>query len=377
MAKIEERAGSFTTRISLTDPLTGKRTQKRVTARTKTELRALVRDLENRNQRGQRINPERTPLRDWLDTWLTLYRQSPHSIANREQIIRLHLKPDPISDIPIGLLARAHVQDYIDRRADAVGPAYLQSIVGTIHTAMEAAIRRGLIDTNPCTSLELPARHKAPWTVLSESEVRSFISRVAAEHHPAFWVLAVVLGIRRGELLALRWSDVDAERGTVTIQRTMSRRLDPARPTRRVWYIAEIPKTAAANRTIRLPRICLEAMHTHRTRWVERRLAFGAGWSDDEAVFDDGIGAYYASPNWLDATIRRFRRLGIVPASMRVHDLRHTAASVMLIQRIPYTTVSHLLGHATPATTLRVYGHLVSDTIEQAIDTLDAVYDVS
>lgn len=377
MARIEERSGSYTTRVSLTDPLTGLRVQKRVSARTKGELRALVRELENRNQQGRRINPERTSLSDWLDAWLAIYRQSPHSLANREQIVRLHLKPDAIAAIPLGLLTRAHVQAFIDRKVDSVAPSYLGGMLATLRTALEAAVRRGLIDTNPCTSLERPARHKPPWTVLSDTQARAFMASLAGELHPAFWVLAVVLGIRRGELLALRWDDVDLKRGTLTIRRTMSRRLDPDNPERRVWYIAEIPKSTAANRTLRLPRVCLDAMQDHRRRWVERRLAFGDSWSADDAVFDSGAGAHHRDPNWPDNTMRRFRALGIVPVKMRVHDLRHTAASHLLRHGIPVVTVAEMLGHANPSITLATYSHVIEGMQEDAVAVIDAQYGAS
>lgn len=374
MAKIDERNGSYTTRASLTDPLTGKRTQKRVTARTKAELRAKVRELENRNEQGKRISPDKTRLTDWLDTWALLYKQSEHSQLNREQSIRLHIKPDEISSIPIGLLRREHIQAFVDRKGAQVSYNTLDGIVTTLRLVLNGAIRRGLIDYNPCNNLEMSARTPTPWTVLDEAQARQLITATADDPLSAFWTLAVTLGIRRGELLGLRWSDVDLAGGMLTIQRTMSRKLIDRSTGKTAWYIKEMPKTTAGRRPLRLPAICQSSLQTHRVRWVERRLAAGDIWSTDDAVFDGGLGGHHRDPNVAGNGMRRLRYHKIVPETLRVHDLRHTAATHMLMNRIPVAVVSRILGHTNPAITYRVYSHVIDSMEDAAIDAIDAQY---
>jgi integrase len=180
-------------------------------------------------------------------------------------------------------------------------------------------------------------------------------------------LLAVTVGLRRGELIGLRREDLDLTRGTLTVCRTQTRTATGR------WIIGEVAKTDASHRMIHLPAICLEALRGHRARQNERRLQLGPAWQDEGAVFDAGDGRHLPSPNRLDSRFPRLTaQLGL--PRIKLHGLRHTAATNMLKSGVPVHVVAHILGHANPSITLKVYAWVLADMQESAAARIDAMF---
>ena len=305
-----------------------------------------------------------------MDRWLVSYRCGDASRYHRGAVVRLHINGDDLGNIPIGRLQYAHVQDWIDRKAASYSPNYVRELVNPLRMALATAVKRNIIAANPCDGIELPRVSRSTWSVLTEEEARRLITGTAADRYHALWVLAVTLGIRRGELLALRWSDIDLDRRTITIQRTITRDASGH------WIVGHMPKTESSRRTIRIPERCLTALRHHRTRQLERRLAAGGAWLDTGAVFDRGLGEHWENGTslWREF-IATLDRLGL--PRIRQHDLRHTAASHMLCAGIPVSTVSKILGHANPSITYRLYAHVIDEMHEEAVDRIDMMYEAT
>jgi len=226
-------------------------------------------------------------------------------------------------------------------------------------------VKAGVIQTNPANDLDMPSKTAPAWTIWSEEQVSRFVDALDRWQEPnrAMWVLAVMLGIRRGELIGLRWTDINLHSGTITIERTGTR-TEAGK-----WVIGDLPKTSHSQRTIRLPDVCTRALVQHCVEQTERRLTCGTVWIDSGAVFDTGLGDHWATPFRLYDGFRKLiekvnstvEHPGDCLPIIRPHDLRHTAATHMIRRQVPVPTVARILGHKNPAITMRVYAHVLDD----------------
>jgi integrase len=203
--------------------------------------------------------------------------------------------------------------------------------------------------------------------VLDEAQARRIVADERGEPLQVLWVLAVTLGLRRGELLALEWRDVDLNGSTLRVERTLTIDEQGRKQTK------DGTKTESSRRTIRLPQVCIAALRKHRARQNERRLWAGDLWQDNGLVFDAGLG----QPVPLATMYQDFRRLKQeheLPSEMRPHDLRHTAATLALHAGVPIPAVSNMLGHANAAITLGTYSHVVKEMEDRAADLIDRLF---
>jgi integrase len=367
MATAEKRSGSYSTRVWVTDSLTGRRYQKRITARTKRALDTDVARVKAKSADGTYREPNETRLADYMDTWLGTLTGKDSTRLARSVVIRNHIATDPIGSIPLGRLKRSHIQDLVDRKARDCAPNTVKGIYSTLRRALRRAVIVGSIPANPCDSIELPARSTQRPSVFDEDDTRRFVAGVADDDLAALWTLAITIGLRRGELLALKWTDIDLGRGTLTVARTLTRTADCR------WVIGDSAKSDSSYRTIQLPAICVDALRAHRVRQLERRLTLGAAWQDSGAVFDRGDGAHLISPNVL---ANRFAKIitALDLPRLTLHSLRHTAATNALRRTVPVHVVSQMLGHSSPAITLNVYAHVLSDMQHDAASRIDSIF---
>lgn len=175
---------------------------------------------------------------------------------------------------------------------------------------------------------------------------------------------AIVTGMRRGELLALRWSEVDFERGRLVVLRSVDFMAGHG-------YVEGKPKTAAGKRTIDLPAFLVEILRRHRARQEELR-ARAEHWEDRNLVFPNLSGGYL-HPNHMGEAFRKLLQDAGLPP-MHFHDLRHSAATILLSQGVNVKVVSELLGHSDIAITLRVYGHLLPSMQGDAVDAWEGLF---
>jgi integrase len=180
---------------------------------------------------------------------------------------------------------------------------------------------------------------------LTREQAQTFLSQVAGDRLEALYVLALATGARQGELLGLRWEDVDLEAGRLAIRHTLSR-IDGS---------LGDPKTARGRRTVPLPPFVVTSLREHRRRQLEQRLAAGRRWVDGGFVFTTRTGTALHSKNVLRAFQAALERAAL--PRVRFHDLRHSAATLLLAQGVSIHEVSWMLGHASIAITADTYGH--------------------
>ncbi|MCL6647894.1 MAG: site-specific integrase [Chloroflexi bacterium] len=234
-----------------------------------------------------------------------------------------------------------------------------------LRRALEDAVAWGLLPGNPAAKAK-PPRWEAPeMRALDKAEVAALLEAVRGTTIEPLVVLALATGMRRGEILGLRWRGVDLQRGAVTVAQAVQRvggRL-----------VAVPPKTRGSVRRVRIGPEALAALRRQRLWCQERRLAWGPAWRAEawDLVFprEDG---QPRSPNWLSSMFRRAaRRAGLRPPLPRFHDLRYTFTTLQAAAGTPIHVISQMLGHSDVTTTLRIYAHVLPVQQESAAEVAD------
>jgi integrase len=275
------------------------------------------------------------------------------------QVVDLYVVPQ-LGRIPLAKLEPADVARMLaslsareDRPLSSTTVRYVYTV---LRIALGRALRQGLVVRNVATLVDPPAKARHELRPLTAAEASAFLEAVRGDRLEALYVMAIALGLRQGELLGLRWSDVDLEAGAVAIRRQLQSRTRTD---------AE-PKTDRARRTLALPAFVVTALREHRARQAERRFVGADGY-----VFATRNGTPLMARNVVREFKAALKRTGLAP--QRFHDLRHAAATLMLEQGEDLDAVSRILGHASVATTADVYAHLTAARMRRAADRMDAL----
>jgi integrase len=338
------------------------RDQKKVrkTFPTLAAARAWRADTESGVRRGVVRAPVPTTLRQAADAWLegaaagTIRTRSGHpykpsALRGYEAALRTRILPD-LGGVKLADISRLDVQDLADRLlAEGLDPSTVRNTLMPIRAIYRRAISRGDLAVNPTTMLELPALRGRRERIASPSEAAELIAALP-EGDRALWATALYAGLRRGELLALRWQDVDLATGVIRVERS--------------WDIAEgravEPKSRAGRRSVPIASLL-------RDHLVEHKLATGR---DEGLVFGRSAMAPFDS-----TTLVRRARVAWADAgldSIGLHECRHTFASLMIAAGVNAKALSSYLGHASVTITYDRYGHLMPGNEREAADLLDA-----
>ena len=281
-----------------------------------------------------------------------------------ESLVRVHIVPS-LGRVKLKNLTPAHVRGLYREKLDSgLAPRSVLHIHRTLSRALKQAMDDGLIPRNAAASVKPPQPRREEIKPLSRDQVRTFLQAVSGDRLEALYVLAVTAGLRRGELLGLKWEDLDLDAGMLQVRRTLSET--------RNGRVFEPPKSGKG-RSIRLTSRAVAALRTHRARQAEEKLRLGPLWQDSEAnglVFVSETGTPIQGRNMMRHYKIRLGRAGIGTA-FRFHDLRHTCATLLLKQGVHVKFVQELLGHSDVALTLNVYSHVLPDMGDAAAGAMD------
>jgi integrase len=228
--------------------------------------------------------------------------------------------------------------------------------------ALNQAARWELIVRNPCQLVDPPRVRSPEMKVLDEEGLQKLLSAAQGSRlHPVIF-LAATTGMRRGELLALRWSDLDTATGECRVCRSLEERESG------LGY--KSPKTRKGRRVVVLPKAALAQLKTHRAKQGKERLLLGAGYKDEDLIFARADGSPWPPSQFSSEFARLARKHGI---RIRFHDLRHTHATHLLKAGVPVRVVSERLGHAAASITLDVYAHVLPGQQQEAVAKVDAM----
>jgi len=310
----------------------------------------------------------------YLDGWLKDYAKqhaAPQTYRRYESIVRLHLKP-ALGNLLLSKLQPLHIQHcYTEAvengRIGSKGPLSSTTVLQHHHVLSEAlkhAFRLGLIARNPAQAVQPPRPRKSEVSYYNVEEVQTLMGLTSGSwlHVPV--MLAVTTGMRRGEVLGLKWTDItldpEREEGSLQVRRSLQEDLS-----------TKAPKTASGSRTIPLPATMVAALKKHRAMQAAQRLALGSAYCIEDWVcaHEDGN---VITPSALSHGFKSFVAKSELK-QVRFHDLRHTHATLLLLNGENPKVVSERLGHSQVSITLDVYSHVMPNMQEEAAGRFDAL----
>ncbi|MAG35801.1 MAG: site-specific integrase [Dehalococcoidia bacterium] len=358
--------GRFVASIALGPGPDGKPRYWRAYRQTRREAAtALTKALADRQQ-DRLVLPQRRTVADYLEWWLAITKPTLaiKTWDQYEYLVRRHLLPE-LGRRQLRALRPEHVQTLLSRK---LAEGYAPRTVKHLHTCLRAALSRAveldLVPRNVCQQVKPPTVHRAEWHALDAAAARHFLTTAEGTSYEALWWLFITSGARRGELLGLRWADLDWDRRLITIQQTVVQTSGGAQ-------MKPAPKTPSSQRSITLPPIVVGHLWQHwRAQQLHRVQA--PSWDDLDLIFCTRHGRPLSPRNVLRAFKVLLQRAGL-PATITLRDLRHNHASLMLAAGVPVNTVAERLGHSQASTTLNVYAHVLTgaqDVVAEQVEKL-------
>lgn len=344
----------------------GCRVRKHVMGRSRKEVADKMAALMRAHAEKRPIPSQREKLGPFLRRWLDevarpTLRASTYD--SYDDILRLHLIPG-LGHIALAKLAPAEVQAFLNRKLDGgLSPRRVQYIHAVLRRALGTAERWGMVSRNVAKLVDPPRVPKHEIRPLTPEQARRLIDAVGDDRYRALYVTALGTGLRQGELLGLRWEDVDLDAGRLRVRHTLAN-------VGGTLTLLE-PKTERSRRSVMLPDSVVSALRAQRTRQRMERLVAGSRWVDSGHVFATTVGTPLHAATVTRAFQAALERTGL-PRS-RFHDLRHAAATFLLAQGMTLEDVKQPLGHSSITLTSNTYGHVLEQRQRQVAQAMDAV----
>jgi len=343
----------------------GKRDRRHVASVKRADVVRRVRELEEQRDAGIRLTSGRTmTVEQWLDHWLTaiaVRRLRPKTYENYSCNVRRHLVR-LLGHHRLDRLQPEHVEAaWGQLSAEGLSPATVLLNHRILSRALTVAMQRGRVARNVATLVDAPSAAREEVQPLTAAEAKALLQVARNVPNGARWSVALALGLRQGEALGLLWDAVDIDAGTLTVRRALQRQVGKG-------LVLVEPKSRAGRRTIKLPDALRDALRSHRAWQAERRLAAGDAWKDGGFVFCQPNGRPIdARRDWLDWKAL-LQAAGVRDA--RLHDARHTAATLLLQQGVPARVAMQVLGHSQISLTLGTYSHVAPELAQDAADRI-------
>jgi len=374
---IKRYKGSYTIVLNLgIDPTTGKRKQQWVSVKgTKKEAEKRLSELLHQLDTGTFMRPSKTTLAEYLERWLKDYvwpNLAPRTSEGYETIVRQHLIPK-LGSMTLTQLKPEHLQKYYSEmlssgRCDSSGSLSAQTVRHhhtALHKALQTAVEWGLLSRNVADAVRPPRAQRPEMHTWEEDDVTRFLEAAKDTPYYALFYTALFTGMRRSELLGLKWNDVDLILGEVSVTRSLHHLRDGS-------FVFRQPKTAKGRRTVALPPSAILVLNEHREKQKLDRAMLGILLTDDDLVFSTLDGKPLRPNTITRAWTMLAARVGV--KVIRLHDARHTHASLMLKQGIHPKIVQERLGHSTIAVTLDTYSHVAPGLQEVAAKRFDEAF---
>ena len=348
------------------DPQTGKPKQKWFSHKTRREAEVHLAQLLSQVHGGGMLPDTKIRVGEFLEQWLRDYVEMNVATTTKaiyEEVVRLHLAPT-LGHLPLQRLSPVAIQSHLSGKSQGgLSQATVHKIYRVLREALGHAVQWGLLSRNPCEGVKPPRLRRSEMRVLDEEQVRLFLGEAKrSSRYYALYLTALLTGMRLGELLGLRWKDVDLTLGVISVQQIFYRLGKQ--------QIFKEPKSAMSRRTIALSPLLVEELNKLRSQQEDHRRLLGDGYKDHQLVFCQSDGRPLHAHNLTQRDFRRVLERAGLP-HIRFHDLRHSHATHLLRQGVPPKVVQERLGHSNPAFTLAVYSHVLPGMQEDAVRALE------
>ncbi len=354
----------------LVDLPDGRQKRVYVSGRTRAEV---VRKLDAKRKESAAGAVTGETLGEYLARWIVACKPRLRPATHTEYARHVAQYWAALARTPLTRLRPLDVEQRLGQLLErGLSPQTVRHARSTLRRALNDAIREGILNRNAAALARPPRVAGREMRALSPSEAGRLLSATAEDPGGPLYAVALATGCRLGELLGLSWDDLADDGASIVVRRSLAAvdNIDPETGKRhRTWRLAE-PKTAKSRRTVMLPAVAIEALRRQKARQAAARLAAGTAWQDrHNLIFSDALGRP-ARPDNVSGYFRAaVDRLGL--PHVRFHDLRHSAATLMLSQGVPLKVVSETLGHSSIAITADVYQHVTPDLRREAAEAMD------
>lgn len=251
---------------------------------------------------------------------------------------------------------------------EGLSPTTVISFHKMLHLALDKAVHWGLVPRNVRDAVESPYVKRYEIQPLNSEQIQQFLTAARGNRLEALFVLALATGMRRGELLALKWPDINFSAGTLQVRRILTHM--PAKLNGKGGYVEAEPKTEKSRRSISLASFALEHLKQHRVRQLEEKLKAGPVWKDNDLVFSSTLGGHLHTSRILFTQFKQLLKKAGLP-DIRFHDLRHSSATMLLSLGVHPKVVQEILGHSQISMTMDIYSHVLPTMQREAMSKLN------
>lgn len=338
--------------------------------KTRKEVQEQLKIALHQQQEGTLITTLQQTVKLFLSSWLESVQLG--SVRDRtyeryEEVVRLHFVP-VIGNYPLHKLTPQHIQAlYHQKIKEGLSPTTVNTIHHILHKALDTAMQWRLVAFNVCDLIKPPRRNHFEIQPLNQEHLQQFLVAVGGHPQETLFLLALATGMRRGELLGLKWRDIDFETGMLHVCRILSR-VSSKLPGK--GFVEAEPKTKKSRRSILIAVFACEALRKHRIRQKEAKLKAGSAWQEHDYVFCTAMGTHLNPDRDVVRPFKRVLKQTGLPV-VRFHDLRHSTATLLMSKGVHPKVVQEILGHSNIDMTLRIYSHVLPPMHQEAIVKLN------
>ncbi len=336
------------------------------TASSRAECYAWLKKTLNQMDQGLTFQGHNITLEAYLDEWIAIKKNALRTKSGYqyEYLINLYILPMlgkmKLKDLNVQVLNKF----YERLLAKGIGVSNIRYTHRVLHSALEQAVLNGILGRNPAHGATVLRMKQKEMKILDEQQVGLFLVAASTSRYKTLYHLAVVTGMRFSELRGLSWSDVDWIRGSIKVNRQIQ-------DVPGIGSVSGEPKTNSGIRTILLGETTLTELREQKQRVEVDKTKAGASWQENGLIFPSSIGTPFGQSNVQKDFIKVLNAANL--QRIRFHDLRHTAASLMLNHGVPALVVSKILGHSNPSVTLNIYAHSTLDMQSKAASIMDEI----
>ena len=365
--QIIKRGDAWTIRIFLGRDTNGKRKyfNKTIHGTKKDAQKYLTAKLREKDL-GAFVEPASMALNEFLDKWLdeiAVLKLREQTLIGYKWLLKQYIRPKlgakRLSDVQAYEIQKL----YNDMKKANYSPKTIRHAHNVLSSAMKQAVKWKMLMQNPCELCELPRQVKTEMKYFSPIEAKCFLETAQENKHFALFQLALQTGARPGEYLGLQWKDIDFEQKVLSIKRTVIE-------VKGGGFRFDEPKTAGSRRSIPISQGLVDSIKRHRRKQLEAKMKLGSEYQNNDLVFASEIGTPLQKKNIRDRHFKPLLKKANLP-DIRLYDLRHTMATLLLCEGVNPKIVSERLGHASIVLTLDTYSHVLPTMQEDATDKLE------
>ena len=357
------------------DPITGKQVQRTITGKTQKEVSQKMREIAVEVDQKTYKAPCKLTLGEWLDIWMEEYLGSvkPRTVESYQCQIKNHIRPQ-LGSIRLEALSTHVIQHFYNGLAEkGLSPKSVKIVHGVLHKALQQAVAISYLRFNPSDACVLPRVERKELHPLDDDAIHQFIETVKGHPYEFLFLVTLFTGMRQGEVLGLKWDDVDFEQGTVLVRRQLQKVMvqdkDRAKNGGKKYRYQFTSVKNSRWRKIAPAPIVMHWLKRQRGKQAEWRLHAGPAWEDTGLVFTNELGGHLMTHTVYHNFKRVVTDMGL--PTVRFHDLRHSYAVAAIKSGDDIKTVQGNLGHATASFTLDVYGHVTDQMRRESAQRME------